>query len=448
MASDFAGGGWIVRGENDTIDSGILDFLHSYGSHGIVVDGVISWIDLQLDSVADNIWIAHAIASYSDEEVLNAKSVLWKACEKLIGETAPVRQGGNKKRSNIDDIVKALRKLKSCNTMPLILATGKMLRRAPLSSGISINANNGDIVQRVTLLENSLKDFMKHQSDQIKSLTDAIGSIGTSTATLSAAAARTPGFRNVNERNVVTPNKRRRTDAFPNTERPANDPSFASVAARHRATGSNVIPGISSLNGDASRPRRPSIMFGTSKTGKDDNTTQLLAADVALVASGVSRDASGEQLKEFLINKGISVVAVEKLTRDEVEARTNTFKVVIKLSDYEKAMRPEIWPYRVGVRHYKPPRRTGMSWQQQSRQSGAQINPQSQLGGQMPRLPQNAGLAVPQPQSGQSGALSSGQDGASGGSNGGPSPFTLPLQNRYSVLATVDQNGDVFLINN
>merc|ERR1719357_222185 len=127
---------------------------------------------------------------------------------------------------------------------------------------------------------------MKHQSDQIKSLTDAIGTIGTSTSTLSAVAARTPGIRNVNERDVATPSKRRRTDAFPNTERPANDPSFASVAARHRATGSNVIPGISSLNGDASRPRRPSIMFGTSKTGKDDNT-QLLAADVALVASGV-----------------------------------------------------------------------------------------------------------------------------------------------------------------
>ena len=113
---------------------------------------------------------------------------------------------------------------------------------------------------------------------------------------------------------------------------------------------SNVIPGISSLNGAAPRPRRPSIMFGTSKTGKDDNA-QLLAADVALVASGVSRDASGEQLKEFLINKGISVVTVEKLTREEVEARTNTFKVVIKPCDYEKAMKPEIWPYRVGVRH-------------------------------------------------------------------------------------------------
>ena len=192
MASDFAGGGWIVCGESNTIDGGILDFLHSYGSHGIVIDGVISWIDLQLDSVADNIWIAHAIASYSDEEVLAAKSNLWKSCEKLIGEPAPMRQGGNKKRSNIDDIAKALRKLKSCNTLPLILATGKMLRRAPLSSGIPANASNGDIVQRVTLLETSLKDFMKQQHDQIKNLTNAIGA---STATLSAAA-RTPGIRN------------------------------------------------------------------------------------------------------------------------------------------------------------------------------------------------------------------------------------------------------------
>ena len=93
---------------------------------------------------------------------------------------------------------------------------------------------------------------------------------------------------------------------------------------------------------------------------------ELVAADVALVASGVSKEATGDQLKEFLINKGISVVSVEKLTRDEVVTRTNTFKVVIKLTDYERAMNPDIWPYRVGVRHYKPPRRTGISWQQQS----------------------------------------------------------------------------------
>ena len=57
---------------------------------------------------------------------------------------------------------------------------------------------------------------------------------------------------------------------------------------------------------------------------------------------------------EFVQSKGISVTNVELLTQHP-EARTNTFEVVIKPADYEKAMNPEVWPYRVGVRHYNAP---------------------------------------------------------------------------------------------
>ena len=91
-----------------------------------------------------------------------------------------------------------------------------------------------------------------------------------------------------------------------------------------------------------------------------------------------------------------------------------------------------------------------MSWQQQSRLSGGQMNPQSlsQLDGHRLLVPQPTGTAVPQLQSSQLGVIGPGHGGTPAGSNGGPSPFTLPLQNRYSVLATADQNGDVFLINN
>ena len=92
-------------------------------------------------------------------------------------------------------------------------------------------------------------------------------------------------------------------------------------------------------------------MYGTAKTGKNDDV-QLLAADVALVATGVSKDASTDQLKEFLITKGINVITVEKLTREDIETKTNTFKVVVKLADYERAMTPEVWPYRVGAVSY------------------------------------------------------------------------------------------------
>ena len=100
------------------------------------------------------------------------------------------------------------------------------------------------------------------------------------------------------------------------------------------------------------------------------------------------------------------------LTRDDAESRTNTFKIVVKLSDYEKAMKPDVWPYRVGVRHYRPPRRQGLSWDQQSGQSQ-----------------QQATRRGPPTHSHHQQQL---------GQRDGQSPFNLQLKNRYNLLA--DEN--------
>lgn len=123
-------------------------------------------------------------------------------------------------------------------------------------------------------------------------------------------------------------------------------------------------------------------MYGKAKTGKDDSE-EMLCADVDLVVVGVSKDATESQLKDFIINKGITVLEIEKLTKAE-EARTNTFRVRIKASEYEKAMNPDVWPYRVGVRHFIPPKRKPQqqqSWEAQSAQAGGRINPQQQQRG-------------------------------------------------------------------
>ena len=151
-----------------------------------------------------------------------------------------------------------------------------------------------------------------------------------------------------------------------------------------------------------------------------DGTEELLAADVALVASGVSKDATGDQLKEFIERKGIKVAEVIKLTKDDAETRTNTFKVVVKTADYERAMDPEMWPYRVGVRHFKPPKRSrqGMTWQDQSRQNGGRVD-----GGQHNQ--QREGRRERNQRSHFQQQL---QDGA----------FSLPVQNRYEALAGHD----------
>ena len=77
-----------------------------------------------------------------------------------------------------------------------------------------------------------------------------------------------------------------------------------------------------------------------------------LAADVSLIAYGVAIDASEDRLKSFLLGKNINVIECKKLTTF-AQARTHCYKVTVKASDFEKATKPEVWPYRVGVRLFK-----------------------------------------------------------------------------------------------
>ena len=56
--------------------------------------------------------------------------------------------------------------------------------------------------------------------------------------------------------------------------------------------------------------------------------------------------------------------------------------MAVKAAEYEASLNPEVWPYRVGVRHYKAPRRDRSegSWQGQSERSGGHINRQASGG--------------------------------------------------------------------
>ena len=126
------------------------------------------------------------------------------------------------------------------------------------------------------------------------------------------------------------------------------------------------------------RRRASALVFGNVKDGKEETGNCLLTADENLVASGVSKDATTEQLKEFIVSKGI-----ELLTNHKEEARSFSYRIAIKPSDYDKALHPDVWPYRVGVRLYKPKRWQPKqnSWNQQSSQTGGNINDQRRNNG-------------------------------------------------------------------
>ena len=123
--------------------------------------------------------------------------------------------------------------------------------------------------------------------------------------------------------------------------------------------------------------RRPSaLVYGNGKHGSNDSNQFICSADVNLVASGVSKDATVEQLKEFIVARGINVTDIELLTNHfKEESRSFTYRIAIKAEDYEKALKPDVWPYRVGVRPYKAKRSQQQqnSWQYQSGHAGGNM---------------------------------------------------------------------------
>ena len=84
----------------------------------------------------------------------------------------------------------------------------------------------------------------------------------------------------------------------------------------------------------------------------DSNEDKSFAADISLVAGGVSKNANTDKLTDYLKKKGLDIVSCELLTTRVDQARTLSFKVNIKAEDFEKAKDPNIWPYRVVVRKF------------------------------------------------------------------------------------------------
>ena len=109
---------------------------------------------------------------------------------------------------------------------------------------------------------------------------------------------------------------------------------------------------LQSILQNKNNPSKAKKIFGNAKeSAEGDSENSRLAADVDLVAFGVRKDVSEQMMKDWLNSKNIDA-EVRIMTRPEVlsEVRTISMKVTVKASQHEEAMKPEVWPYRVGVR--------------------------------------------------------------------------------------------------
>ena len=237
-------------------------------------------------------------------------------------------------------------------------------------------------MNRMTTMENSINSFIKQQNEQIQSLSTAVGILDKRSTVYNTLDSQ-PNIQNRRIPSLVNDNvnyprlthspKRKRVDDEQLLNSEAGEPnsafSYANVAGIRPHTG---------LDRASPRPggpnRRPApLLYGNARSG-DGNSDQPIAADVELAAYGVSKDATEDQLKNFISSKGINVIEVKKLTTYE-HARTNTFKICIKASDYDKALKPEVWPLRVGFRMFRPKRT--QTWAQQSASAGGNVQANS-----------------------------------------------------------------------
>ena len=171
---------------------------------------------------------------------------------------------------------------------------------------------------------------------------------------------------------------------IPKNEKMVDKSTSAGKSNRNDITGSNnalysdiVVQQQSIRKPIANDENRTKQILGQKRilhgTSHDQSRDMTFAADIDLVAYGVSTKVTGNHLSKFIEDKGIKVLGCALLTKYE-HARTLSYKVTIKACDYEKSQDPSIWPYRIGVRPFRTPKNTNInSSYQRSNQDTRQI---------------------------------------------------------------------------
>ena len=237
------------------------------------------------------------------------------------------RQGSSKSVSEVDDIAKALKILAESENLPMFIATADMVKETPIFlQAEKVSESEREMMSKLEYVENSLKEMLtqnKATEEAHKLVKETNGSAENRDKENSIQAARVTW---AEEEDIVL-----------------------SDSEDHSAEEEWSVVGEKSKNKRKSWKDKLNILKGTLP---NDNNDAPQPADVHLVAYGFGTDTSGEQLKQWLRSNGVIVKSCSLLTTFE-GARSHTFKLVVKSTDYEKATNPAIWPENVGVRKFR-----------------------------------------------------------------------------------------------
>ena len=71
-------------GDEDQSFAGFLDYLQLHAKNGVILNGILTWIDIQQKTTAPYVWRNQANAWFSEPEVMEAKEALWNVCANKV----------------------------------------------------------------------------------------------------------------------------------------------------------------------------------------------------------------------------------------------------------------------------------------------------------------------------------------------------------------------------
>ena len=362
--------------------------------HGIAVNGLLVWIDIQRRTVTAKEWKENAVKYFTGEEITDAKNILWDICdENVIGKKVN-RQGTSKGVSEINDIEKAFNTLVEKGILPLFVATSTMVMSTPydedkssqpalkdieetvgqaikkqniqlekkcdkvISNSVTSNKKIDDIVNRLEHLERSMTQQKIHgvenhvvptKNDQPQIKFKQRPAIPVTFAE-KENATNAPTKESV--RRPIDPNHLWNTENTQTVPQNSQSTTQSNVgpAAMGERTWAQIVDEGSKPPSNQSWRGRQHVLYGTAN---EDQYGGSFSADVELVAYNVAKNITSADLCNWLSQRGLYVKDCTLLTTSE-EARSLSFKVSVDPKDFERATKDtNLWPYRVGIRLYK-----------------------------------------------------------------------------------------------
>ena len=311
MTSDIANG--CIGNSNGVQDC--CDFIKLHTKNGVILNGLLLWADIQRKVSPENIWKEKAVKRFDNEEITEAKELLWRtAGDSILGKMVK-RQGANKSLSECNDMCHALTSLSEKDSLPMFLCTGNIAAQDENVSSEVINTQLKTIKESINYILSCEKKDDRTQNEPYE--------------------MNCPPMESTRKESNPWSNGTATTKKTPDTKLDETNDENEWIRVEHRN------------NARKSWRQKANILRGTAKC-----ESEMLSADIHLVVYGLAKHVTGLQLSRFIESKDIKILGYDILTKYE-GARSISFKITIRSCDYEKITNSDIWPIGVGIRQFK-----------------------------------------------------------------------------------------------